>query len=206
MALFTLLLFSTLPGHGTGNFIAFSPCLWGCFNRRSWQRLDLSDDRGHFSHPDAQTRAGRGRYGSAGAAYRGDGNRGGARLYLRHRCYRRLLYSKAFGTSLAMTGSPVGAMKVFPVFYIVCILVTGWFTVAAPLKLITAMFPFCLFFRLCNEPCNRRVPLCKEQVMSKLVDKFRYFRQKRHVLRRSRSADEQQPRLGGQLSSALAVR
>ena len=48
MALFTLLLFSTLPGHGTGNFIAFSPCLWGCFNRRSWQRLDLSDDRGHF--------------------------------------------------------------------------------------------------------------------------------------------------------------
>lgn len=31
---------------------------------------------------------------------------------------------KAFGTSLAMTGSPVGAMKVFLVFYIVCVLVT----------------------------------------------------------------------------------
>jgi NNP family nitrate/nitrite transporter-like MFS transporter len=30
----------------------------------------------------------------------------------------------AFGTSLAMTGSPVGAMKVFLVFYIVCVLVT----------------------------------------------------------------------------------
>ena len=31
---------------------------------------------------------------------------------------------KAFGTSLAMTGSPVGAMKVFFVFYVVCVLVT----------------------------------------------------------------------------------
>ncbi len=31
---------------------------------------------------------------------------------------------KAFGTSPAMTGSPVGAMKVFLVFYIVCVLVT----------------------------------------------------------------------------------
>ncbi len=31
---------------------------------------------------------------------------------------------KAFGTSLAMTGSPVGAMKVFLVFYIVCVFVT----------------------------------------------------------------------------------
>lgn len=31
---------------------------------------------------------------------------------------------KAFGTSLAMTGSPVGAMKIFLVFYIVCVVVT----------------------------------------------------------------------------------
>ena len=31
---------------------------------------------------------------------------------------------KAFGTSLAITGSPVGAMKVFFVFYVVCVLVT----------------------------------------------------------------------------------
>ena len=31
---------------------------------------------------------------------------------------------KAFGTSLALTGSPVGAMKVFLVFYIVCVFVT----------------------------------------------------------------------------------
>lgn len=31
---------------------------------------------------------------------------------------------KAFGTSLALTGSPAGAMKVFLVFYVVCILIT----------------------------------------------------------------------------------
>ncbi len=37
-----------------------------------------------------------------------------------------VLHPKAFGTSLAMTGSPVGAMKVFFVFYVVCVLVTGW--------------------------------------------------------------------------------
>ncbi len=31
---------------------------------------------------------------------------------------------KAFGTSLALTGSPAGAMKIFLVFYILCVLVT----------------------------------------------------------------------------------
>ncbi|HKS33902.1 MAG TPA: NarK family nitrate/nitrite MFS transporter [Enterobacteriaceae bacterium] len=31
---------------------------------------------------------------------------------------------KAFGTSLALTGSPAGAMKVFFVFYVVCVIVT----------------------------------------------------------------------------------
>lgn len=31
--------------------------------------------------------------------------------------------------SLNMTGSPVGAMKVFLIFYIVCVLLTGWFMV-----------------------------------------------------------------------------
>ena len=31
---------------------------------------------------------------------------------------------KAFGTSLALTGSPAGAMKLFLVFYVVCILIT----------------------------------------------------------------------------------
>lgn len=31
---------------------------------------------------------------------------------------------KAFGTSLAMTGSPAGAMKIFLVFYILCVVVT----------------------------------------------------------------------------------
>ncbi len=36
---------------------------------------------------------------------------------------------QAFGMSLNMTGSPVGAMKVFLIFYIVCVLLTGWFMV-----------------------------------------------------------------------------
>jgi NNP family nitrate/nitrite transporter-like MFS transporter len=31
---------------------------------------------------------------------------------------------KAFGTSLALTGSPAGAMKIFLVFYILCVVVT----------------------------------------------------------------------------------
>nr|ERO55844.1 hypothetical protein A544_2382 [Dickeya solani D s0432-1] len=31
---------------------------------------------------------------------------------------------KAFGTSLAMTGSPAGAMKIFVVFYIACVVIT----------------------------------------------------------------------------------
>lgn len=31
---------------------------------------------------------------------------------------------KAFGTSLALTGSPIGAMKVFLCFYVVCIILT----------------------------------------------------------------------------------
>ena len=35
---------------------------------------------------------------------------------------------QTFGISLAMTGSPAGAMKIFPVFYVICILITGWFT------------------------------------------------------------------------------
>lgn len=32
---------------------------------------------------------------------------------------------QAFGMSLNMTGSPVGAMKVFLIFYIVCVLLTS---------------------------------------------------------------------------------
>ena len=31
---------------------------------------------------------------------------------------------KAFGSSLAVTGSPVGAMKVFLIFYIACVVIT----------------------------------------------------------------------------------
>lgn len=36
---------------------------------------------------------------------------------------------KAFGSSLALTGSPVGAMKVFLIFYIACVVITGRYMV-----------------------------------------------------------------------------
>lgn len=40
-------------------------------------------------------------------------NGGGSGLYLSHRRSGRLFIPQAFGMSLNMTGSPVGAMKVF---------------------------------------------------------------------------------------------
>ena len=66
------------------------------------------------------------RGGSEAQAMRGgDRYRGGAGLYLRHWRYRRLFIPKAFGISLDLTGSPAGAMKVFLVFYIACVVITG---------------------------------------------------------------------------------
>ncbi len=38
---------------------------------------------------------------------------------------------KAFGISLDLTGSPAGAMKVFLVFYIACVVITGRYTVVS---------------------------------------------------------------------------
>lgn len=125
MALFTGLLFLTLPGSGSGSFLAFYVVFVGLFltaglgSGSTFQMIavifrqltiDSVKQRGG-SDEEAQheavtdTAAALGFISAIGAI-------GG------------FFIPKAFGTSLAMTGSPVGAMKVFFVFYVVCVLVT----------------------------------------------------------------------------------
>lgn len=125
MVLFTGLLFLTLPGSGSGSFLAFYVVFMGLFltaglgSGSTFQMiavifrqitLDSVKKRGG-SDEQAQheavtdTAAALGFISAIGAV-------GG------------FFIPKAFGTSLAMTGSPVGAMKVFFVFYVVCVLVT----------------------------------------------------------------------------------
>lgn len=125
MALFTGLLFLTLPGSGSGSFIAFYAVFMGLFltaglgSGSTFQMIavifrqitiDSVKKRGgtdeqaqHEAVTD--TAAALGFISAIGAI-------GG------------FFIPKAFGTSLAMTGSPVGAMKIFFVFYVVCVLVT----------------------------------------------------------------------------------
>jgi NNP family nitrate/nitrite transporter-like MFS transporter len=45
--------------------------------------------------------------------------------------YGAFFIPKAYGTSIAMTGSPVGALWAFLVFYVICLLVT-WVFYARP--------------------------------------------------------------------------
>ncbi|OSH83746.1 nitrate/nitrite transporter [Klebsiella pneumoniae] len=125
MALFTGLLFLTLPGSGSGSFLAFYVVFMGLFltaglgSGSTFQMIavifrqltiDSVKQRGG-SDEEAQheavtdTAAALGFISAIGAI-------GG------------FFIPKALGTSLAMTGSPVGAMKVFFVFYVVCVLVT----------------------------------------------------------------------------------
>lgn len=125
MALFTGLLFLTLPGSGSGSFLAFYVVFMGLFltaglgSGSTFQMIavifrqltiDSVKQRGG-SDEEAQheavtdTAAALGFISAIGAI-------GG------------FFIPKAFGTSLAMTGTPVGAMKVFFVFYVVCVLVT----------------------------------------------------------------------------------
>ncbi|MDU9468530.1 NarK family nitrate/nitrite MFS transporter [Klebsiella pneumoniae] len=125
MALFTGLLFLTLPGSGSGSFLAFYVVFMGLFltaglgSGSTFQMIavifrqltiDSVKQRGG-SDEEAQheavtdTAAALGFISAIGAI-------GG------------FFIPKAFSTSLAMTGSPVGAMKVFFVFYVVCVLVT----------------------------------------------------------------------------------
>jgi Nitrate/nitrite transporter len=125
MALFSALLFLTLPGSGQGSFLAFYVVFMGLFltaglgSGSTFQMIAVlfrqltiekikkrggSDEEAqHAAVTD--TAAALGFISAIGAV-------GG------------FFIPKAFGTSLALTGSPVGAMKIFLIFYIVCVLVT----------------------------------------------------------------------------------
>lgn len=125
MALFTVLLFLTLPGSGSGSFIAFYLVFMGLFltaglgsgstfqmiavifRQITLYRVKLRGGTEEQAQREAvtDTAAALGFISAIGAV-------GG------------FFIPKAFGSSLALTGSPVGAMKIFLVFYIVCVLVT----------------------------------------------------------------------------------
>lgn len=132
MALFSALLFLTLPGSGSGSFVAFYLVFMGLFltaglgsgstfqmiavifRRITIYRVKLRGGSEQQAQQEAvtDTAAALGFISAIGAV-------GG------------FFIPKAFGTSLEMTGSPVGAMKVFLVFYIVCVLVT-WLVYGRP--------------------------------------------------------------------------
>ncbi|EDL7456727.1 nitrate/nitrite transporter [Salmonella enterica] len=125
MALFTALLFLTLPGSGAGSFSAFYLVFIGLFltaglgSGSTFQMIAVifrqitlynvklrggSDEQAQ-REAVTDTAAALGFISAIGAV-------GG------------FFIPKAFGTSLALTGSPVGAMKIFLLFYIACVLLT----------------------------------------------------------------------------------
>ncbi|EKH3308937.1 NarK family nitrate/nitrite MFS transporter [Salmonella enterica] len=125
MALFTALLFLTLPGSGAGSFSAFYLVFMGLFltaglgSGSTFQMIAVifrqitlynvklrggSDEQAQ-REAVTDTAAALGFISAIGAV-------GG------------FFIPKAFGTSLALNGSPVGAMKIFLLFYIACVLLT----------------------------------------------------------------------------------
>ncbi|EDR9321798.1 NarK family nitrate/nitrite MFS transporter [Salmonella enterica subsp. enterica serovar Hartford] len=125
MALFTALLFLTLPGSGAGSFSALYLVFMGLFltaglgSGSTFQMIAVifrqitlynvklrggSDEQAQ-REAVTDTAAALGFISAIGAV-------GG------------FFIPKAFGTSLALTGSPVGAMKIFLLFYIACVLLT----------------------------------------------------------------------------------
>lgn len=125
MAIFSALLFLTLPGTGSGNFIAFYAVFMGLFltaglgsgstfqmiavifRQITIYRVKMKGGSDEQAQREAvtETAAALGFISAIGAV-------GG------------FFIPQAFGMSLNMTGSPVGAMKVFLIFYIVCVLLT----------------------------------------------------------------------------------
>ncbi|AZT07914.1 nitrate/nitrite transporter [Salmonella enterica subsp. enterica serovar Vom] len=125
MALFTALLFLTLPGSDAGSFSAFYLVFMGLFltaglgSGSTFQMIAVifrqitlynvklrggSDEQAQ-REAVTDTAAALGFISAIGAV-------GG------------FFIPKAFGTSLALTGSPVGAMKIFLLFYLACVLLT----------------------------------------------------------------------------------
>lgn len=125
MTLFSALLFLTLPGSRGASFFSFYVVFMGLFltaglgsgstyqmiavifRQRTQQRMlalgHSAQEAQHVAITD--TAAALGFISALGAI-------GG------------FFIPKAFGTSLAMTGSPIGAMKIFLIFYLICLVVT----------------------------------------------------------------------------------
>ncbi len=126
MAIFSALLFLTLPGTGSGNFIAFYAVFMGLFltaglgSGSTFQMIavifrQITIYRVKMkggSDEQAQKRSRHRNSGMVLGFISAIGAVGG------------FFTPQAFGMSLNMTGSPVGAMKVFLIFYIVCVLLT----------------------------------------------------------------------------------
>jgi len=126
MSLFSALLFLTLPGNSEGNFIAFFAvfmCLFltaglgsgstfqmiaVVFRAKTIERVKSRGGSDEQAQHEAltDTSAALGFISAIGAI-------GG------------FFIPKAFGSSLAMTGSPAGAMKIFLAFYLICALITA---------------------------------------------------------------------------------
>jgi NNP family nitrate/nitrite transporter-like MFS transporter len=126
MALFSALLFTTLPHNGVGgNFIAFFGVFLMLFltsglgSGSTFQMISVIFRKLTMDRVKAQG-------GSEEQALREAATDTAAALGFISAigAIGGFFIPKAFGTSLALTGSPADAMKVFLVFYIICVVIT----------------------------------------------------------------------------------
>lgn len=126
MAVFSALLFTTLPSGGMGgNFIAFFGVFLMLFltaglgSGSTFQMISVIFRKLTMDRVKAQG-------GSEEQALREAATDTAAALGFISAigAVGGFFIPKAFGTSLALTGSPAGAMKVFLLFYVVCVVVT----------------------------------------------------------------------------------
>lgn len=126
MAIFSALLFLTLPTNGQGgNFVAFFTVFMGLFvtaglgSASTFQMISVIFRKLTMDRVKAQG-------GSEEHALREAATDTAAALGFISAigAVGGFFIPKSFGISLEMTGSPAGAMKVFLVFYIVCVFVT----------------------------------------------------------------------------------
>lgn len=126
MAIFSALLFLTLPSQGVGgNFIAFFGVFLVLFltaglgSGSTFQMISVTFRKMTM---DRVKSAG----GSEESAMREAATETAAALGFISAigAIGGFFIPKAFGTSLALTGSPAGAMKVFLVFYVACVVIT----------------------------------------------------------------------------------
>ena len=126
MAIFSALLFLTLPTNGQGgNFVAFFTVFMGLFvtaglgSASTFQMISVIFRKLTMDRVKAQG-------GSEEHALREAATDTAAALGFISAigAVGGFFIPKSFGISLEMTGSPAGAMKIFLVFYIVCVVVT----------------------------------------------------------------------------------